>query len=822
MASSSINETFVLANYTSSVRGKSAKKYTPGVYASCTKKNTSSSDGYVTVAVQADGVHVLDTSDLHPVTSQTLGPSTSFSCPPLTLPSSSNYPSRTYAVISASPELSSAGDGERTLWVWHGDASKSKQKEKQSKIILSREHTAYGLYSCGELPERVVALSTTGEIAVVDADSLEVKSSLQQSVSSGVIHASVFTASTSYLGRGTAGAIVVMATSGSSKKTHLRILAIDEADSIISQEQDCELPLDSESIASISCSDTGIIGVLSVDGSWSSYRLPAGPSSSLTELSPPFRLSNLSFISQPSKYSVSTLALTSSHVLLAAVASHDLVLLLWDLQFSVLLASHTLPVPSALGPASSIHIRLIPGSQTLTKTETQAIGQVIFILSSMPAKETPASEKEKEKENKSGAKTSSVLVVVPYSVPVMSTIAAAMGKGDAGAKWLHAAEEGGKGQQSAEETARAKLLGTMRAAMQGGRPQAAVAAFMKWAPPKTDNKIVASTLEYNFVKELLSIVLLNVSSTETKTGSYVPDVVRYLLEQRVVCSAMIPTPGGLLGALRSRDDWTSIELAFDSVLDLSEAEIVETLCTVVRVHRASGPASASASAATKAADDAMDVDPPAPTSPSKKSASYNTVTPLPTFLALLASYPTSRGPLLLAFRRAMRDADEVTAVLQVLENWVARKTKADERLLPTKKDLKKTEQGVWVVAGRREKEKDKETGKKKEEVPSLEKAVELLQIILDASFLSLLQHPPAHKILKKLQDQLNPEISFGSAAETLRGHLEPFAIAQEKTLKESLVPAQEREREKQKGDWRQKRKDLAVDIGLYKLEELVL
>lgn len=242
----------------------------------------------------------------------------------------------------------------------------------------------------------------------------------------------------------------------------------------------------------------------------------------------------------------------------------------------------------------------------------------------------------------------------------------------------------------------------------------------------------------------------------------------------------------------------------------------------------------------------MDVDPP--TSPKKaaqaqKSLSYNnTVTPLPTFLALLASYPTSRGPLLFAFRQYFGVAEDITAVLQVLENWVVKKTKADERLLPTKKDLKKTEQGVWVVVGRRgEKEKEK----KRDEVPSLEKvshsvislilekknciqlgymmqAVDLLQIILDASFLSLLQHSPAHTILRKLQDQLNPEIGFASAAETLRGPLEPFVIAQEKTVKESLVPAQEREKEKQKGDWRQRRKEMTVDVGLYKLEELVL
>lgn len=68
------------------------------------------------------------------------------------------------------------------------------------------------------------------------------------------------------------------------------------------------------------------------------------------------------------------------------------------------------------------------------------------------------------------------------------------------------------------------------------------------------------------------------------------------------------------------------------------------------------------------------------------------------------------------------------------------------------------------------------------------------------------------------------EITFSAAVESLRGLLEPFAIAQEKAVKESLVSPQERQREKQKGDWRQRRKgvNVAADIGLYKLEELVL
>lgn len=271
------------------------------------------------------------------------------------------------------------------------------------------------------------------------------------------------------------------------------------------------------------------------------------------------------------------------------------------------------------------------------------------------------------------------------------------------------------------------------------------------------------------------------------------------------------------------DRQTSMELAFETVLDLSESEVVESLLAVVRRHRSTKPVTATTG------DDAMEVDPPA--------AASNSVTTLPVFLNLVASYPTSRGPLLLAFRKYLQDAEDLTAIIQVLDSWVMKRIHEEAKLLPAKKDIKKTEQGVWVVVGR------KSDKKKKTHIPCLEKVslltrfqsallthilsfqiVGLLQVILDSSFLSLLQHPPAHKLLRKIQNQLNPEISFGALAENLRGPLEPFVIAQEKTLKESLVPAQERERERQKGDWRQRRKNInaAVDIGLYKLEELVL
>jgi hypothetical protein len=67
---------------------------------------------------------------------------------------------------------------------------------------------------------------------------------------------------------------------------------------------------------------------------------------------------------------------------------------------------------------------------------------------------------------------------------------------------------------------------------------------------------------------------------------------------------------------------------------------------------------------------------------------------------------------------------------------------------------------------------------------SIVKIIDFIQVILDASFISLLQHKRAHQVLQSINAQLNPEIAFAKTAEPLRGPLEPFAIAQEKRIKE--------------------------------------
>ena len=262
-------------------------------------------------------------------------------------------------------------------------------------------------------------------------------------------------------------------------------------------------------------------------------------------------------------------------------------------------------------------------------------------------------------------------------------------------------------------------------------------------------------------------------------------------------------------------------MAFGAVLDLKESEIIESLQFIISQHRASS---------TVPADNAMQIDAP---------TVATTVVPLPTFLNLSITYPTSRAPLVSALRKHIRDAEDLTILLEILDKWLTQRTEMEEKIFPEKKDLKRTEYGIWTVV-----DSMATNGKLKklEETPTLNKVdfsltlfffpqltnyfyvkiIDFIQIILDASYLSLLQHKRAHQVLQSINAQLNPEITFAKMAESLRGPLEPFAIAQEKKIKESMVPEKEREKERQKIDWRQRRKRFDGDVGVYQLEELVL
>lgn len=133
------------------------------------------------------------------------------------------------------------------------------------------------------------------------------------------------------------------------------------------------------------------------------------------------QLANLRFItgglsSLPERrHLISVQSLGSAFVLLAGLTkvSSEIALLLWDIQFGVLLHSHILPIPSAIEKTSTVSISLCQGSSS----------QAVLVIS--PVQSCSKS-------------TQSCISIfgIPFTVPTSSTIANAMGKISQSAPWI--------------------------------------------------------------------------------------------------------------------------------------------------------------------------------------------------------------------------------------------------------------------------------------------------------------------------------------------------------------------------------------------------
>ena len=170
---------------------------------------------------------------------------------------------------------------------------------------------------------------------------------------------------------------------------------------------------------------------------------------------------------------VSTLSLGSSFALLCGglVQSQDLVLLLWDLRYSVVLASHRFPIPTNL-TASKAGISL-----TLTPTSSS---QVLLSLSS-------------RSQGKS-SKSRCAIFVIPVTVPATSTIANAMGRGSSSEKWLVAPNSGPLSASFSSD--RQDLLNKLRSTIRQNDLSAADSAFSEWLETKSGS---ATGVDVRFV-----------------------------------------------------------------------------------------------------------------------------------------------------------------------------------------------------------------------------------------------------------------------------------------------------------------------------------
>ncbi|KAG7097458.1 hypothetical protein E1B28_004802 [Marasmius oreades] len=575
---------------------------------------------------------------------------------------------------------------------------------------------------------------------------------------------------------------------------------------------------DQTDVSDVSCCQDGFLSVLTQLGSWTSFELRSPDNTlQLTPLPDQLHLGNLSFTTSHSSEEVSIIALTSSHVLLAGLSgpssNREIALLLWDLQYSVLLASRMIPIPT----------NLTDKKLSLNLVDAMSSSNLLLLLT--PSASISAQERRK---SSGGTSATSAVLVVPVVVPPRSSIANAMGRAAAGAPWL-AKDEGSEGVtvngEPTYDSVRKKVVSDLRTAMEQNRPQSANDTFFAWekrepVEKKNRNTSVDGGKEdseseprivygYAFVKDVLNAVL---RPTQPQSMPYSSQVVRHLLEKKLVSTNMLET--GLLSVLRLRNDWDSIKLAFSTVSDLQELEIVDTLRYVVARHRRTYKPPASSEHDSDVEVDAMQLDPVAPITPLQDD-----IPSLQDYMALCLRYKLSEAPFRFALKRYMKDVDDVVCLLDVLDSWIGLWTSKELQLMPSKKLLEKNEFGIVTVKGR-----DKENTKGDTGVPALSEVLFFVQTLLDISFINLIQNPASHRVLRRIQSRIEPEIASIDETERLRGPLHVFAATHSKAIKDAKEASEGKHAPK--GDWRQKRK-LAQDqagmgIGLYQLEELIL
>ncbi|KDQ29589.1 hypothetical protein PLEOSDRAFT_1103600 [Pleurotus ostreatus PC15] len=763
-ANTSISEPFVLASYGNSSATGSSKdsgRNKSAVYATSHAGSSGSSDGLGTVTAQGDGVHIIDLSNLNPVTSQTLGPSTLFSCPAVTqvVSEESKKSCTIYAAIQASSDLPQESSG-RCIWIWEEDLMNSSGgSRKKQEITLP--HAVAQLYVSDELCERAIATSPEGDVSIIQRDGSSIKT--RESTLDG---AKVFKSfcysrrACSFLGSqiSSSTGVVVILVYVQNSKLQVSVIHCDDKQ-IPNDVGTIDIAIESDKLLDVSLSDSGFMTILFQNGSWYSYRLDAADAASISAApgAEKLHLTSLSFATSPNASGeTSLLSLGSSHVLLAGItagSTREIVLLLWDVQYSVLLASHSLPIPSTISQSKDVAIRL-----QLSLAKSHALLVLSPYLASTTRKSLPGPS----------ALRSSVLAV-PFTVPAVSTIANAMGRGASGDRWLKK-QSSDDGIQLGE--ARSQVLESMRYAVEKGQLKAVNDVFFEWVNKQkaSGESIDNEALSYQFVQKVLSVVL-----QPSKLHS--SEVVQYLLQSGSISSNMVE--GGLFAALRSKADWPAIELALQKVVDLSEAETIVCLKDVVMHHRRQLQSSQDS--------EGMQVD------------SIQVIPSLPAFLSLCVQYPMTPSTLRIAIREQFTDEDTICCVLETIQLWLAQLSQNHD---PFKNFSPQPE-----LLG----------------PPPLDKLLLFLQCMIDATFVNLLQHRPAYRILQDIMSDIEAEVAFVDQLGTLRGPLEVFAKAEAKAAKEAKDG---KGKTTSQTDWMQKRKraheQVGIAVGLYRLEELVI
>ncbi|KAF8592592.1 hypothetical protein K439DRAFT_1610370 [Ramaria rubella] len=758
-------------------------------------------EGFVTVSVQGDGIYVLELSSAHAILSHTLGPNAVLAAAAVTRFDNS-HTITSYAVMESGPDGIEKAERGRTVWRWRDHYSRRPEEipePKQSVVVSPFQfpQRVEKLWVSPNLPDHLIAISPSGDVILSD-DALNVVSSIFVSDrQSRLLKSWVFIPEECSFIRAREDqlrSVVVLCFIVVAGRVKLRIV-IAQANGELAEVTECDLGI-FQPVIDISCNSSGYITVLTQRGEWQFLRLSYDTSNSITATSlNNLRLAGLSLANNGTPMcGLSTMSVGSSFVVLVGISSGstpEIIFLLWDIQYCVVLTSQTFTLPTTLmhDPKMLPTFELVPASRT----------QALLVLS--PAKRIPNPERSR-----------STILLLPLTIPFASTISIAMGKAHDTQKWL----QNKHAPPYDEDDKRRQMALSIRQALEQGRPRDAENTFFAWITMETVRvecslkknsandrnregngggaKAVSKTgmdmkakqkpkppLSHHFVSTILNIVLQPSYRTET---TYSSKIVQYLIDRQAVSHAMVD--GGLLPALRLRRDWNSIASAISYTQDLPESDLIQLLAEVARSHRQYKD---------------------------NNEVQVDDIPPLPNFLAMLVSHTMSLSMLPTALRLHLPDAKDIVCILEVLEGWLGFwcDTNTD---LPMRSDRFSTSTTQRPDIGTKWKTS------KQNELPSMGSVMSFLQSMLDAHFLALLQYPPSHIIIESISRHLCEELTSIEDLDRLRGPLEAFTRAQ---FQKSRLRRVEQEGG---GDWRKRRKEASqaaeLAIGLYQIEELVI
>ncbi|KAG2157287.1 hypothetical protein DEU56DRAFT_12959 [Suillus clintonianus] len=778
--SSLIGEPFQVSSYSVPTKTRHEKAHNP----TCVSYSRDFS-GHATVTVQAEGIHIVDLSELHTVASHTCGSNVTFSGPASSrcTPEDGGRICTTYAVISSAPEVA-VKNRNRTVWIMKqkisgGTLGKSDKRE----IVVP--HQVARIYS-DDKSSNIILVSSAGDISVAD-DELNIQSTLTCPHEQNFLDVFFFpgTSCTFLPPHENPPDSVVVFCSSSDSTLLLSIVSVTGKDMTIigknhfSTSHGVSGRKTQQHVIALSCGPCGVLSYINESHTWAAYQLEINsPSTSVTQIGETLTLAQLSRLNAHSfGRGTCFLSMASSLVLLATMTgtpSSEISILLWDMRYGVVLASQAIPIPSAL--VSSIKLGI---SMSLLPADA---GQVLLTLCPANVSTTAPSTSE--------SPYRSTVYIIPLDPNLKSTIAGAIGKNPATSEWLAPTP---KVEPLVDSDPRSKLLVDMANHLQHNEPHKADEAFFRWVKehtsasgPSSSNVLSISTPDgaasealygYGFVKELLGLFFVR---EYTDKPQYSPRVTRHLIENRVVSAGMLK--GRIFTALKQRGDWESIMLAFNSVVDISEDEMISLAKALIDKEQE-----------PQTDPEAMDVD------------SNKAWTPtLSAYMLACVSYPTSPAALRLAIRKHLPDAQDLILILELLDGWTVGGTEEHIRSL-----LKSVASNVAI---------EHRGGA----APPYDKTISFLQVLLDASFVSLLQYPPSHELLRNIMSHIEPEIGLHERMGYLRGALEPFAKAQNRIVKERAEGAPR----ETPNEWRKRRKhqeqQVALGVGLYRLEELVI